>query len=109
MRNQEWWRHLQHKTMTIDIPFTHVAPKGYFYSFEKYKLGVIRIWLNNNRKFDYNLGKPTKTVWGFWNSKKNKYFAPVNSSTIGKEVDFEKTRNYTSMQIKHSPLDSFFV
>jgi hypothetical protein len=95
--------------MTFDIPFTHQAPEGYFYSYEEYKAGVIRIWLNNTRKFDYNLGKPTKTIWGFYSSKKKKYFAPVNSSTVGKEVDFEQTRNYTSMPIKQSPLDQFFV
>ena len=35
--------------------------------------------------------------------------APVNSSTVGKEVDFKNTRNYTAMQIKPSPLDAFFV
>jgi hypothetical protein len=95
--------------MSIDIPFNHKAPKGYFFSYEEYKAGVIRIWLNNTRKFDYNLGKPTRTVWGFYNFKKGKYFAPVNSSTVGKEVDFKNTRNYTAMQVKSSPLDSFFV
>jgi hypothetical protein len=36
-------------------------------------------------------------------------YAPVNSKTIGKEVDFKNTRNYTAMQIKPSPLDAFFV
>jgi hypothetical protein len=95
--------------MTFDIPFTHVAPKGYFYSYDEYKAGVIRIWLNNTRQFDYNLGKPTKTVWGFYSSKKKKYFAPVNSSTVGKEVQFENTRSWTSMPIKSSPLDAFFL
>jgi phage-related protein len=48
-------------------------------------------------------------VWGFYSSKKKKYFAPVNSSTVGKEVDFKNTRNYTSMPIKQSPLDAFFI
>ena len=53
----------------VGISFNHTAPDGYFYTFEEYKSGVISIWLNNNRKFDYNLGKPTKTVWGFWKRK----------------------------------------
>ena len=95
--------------MNQEVPFSHLPPEGYFYSFEEYKSGVISIWLNNTRKFDYNLGKPTKTVWGFYNFKKCKFFAPVNSSTLGKEVDFKNTRNYTAMQVKQSPLDAFFV
>jgi hypothetical protein len=95
--------------MNQEVPFNHSAPEDYFYSFEEYKSGVISIWLNNTRKFDYNLGKPTKTVWGFYKSKTRKYYAPVNSKTIGKEVDFKDTRNYTAMQIKPSPLDAFFV
>ena len=95
--------------MNQEVPFSHLPPEGYFYSFEEYKSGVISIWLNNTRKFDYNLGKPTKTVWGFYKSKTRKYYAPVNSKTIGKEVDFKNTRNYTAMQIKPSPLDAFFV
>jgi hypothetical protein len=48
--------------MNQEVPFSHLPPEGYFYSFEEYKLGVISIWLNNTRKFDYNLGKPTRTV-----------------------------------------------
>ena len=95
--------------MIQEVPFSHLPPEGYFYSFEEYKSGVISIWLNNTRKFDYNLGKPTKTVWGFYKSKTRKYYAPVNSKTIGKEVEFKDTRNYTAMQIKPSPLDAFFV
>jgi hypothetical protein len=95
--------------MIQEVPFNHTPPEGYSYSFEEYKSGVISIWLNNTRKFDYNLGKPTKTVWGFWKIKTNRFFAPINSKTIGKEVEFKNTRNYTAMQIKPSPLDAFFV
>jgi hypothetical protein len=95
--------------MNQEVPFSHLPPEGYFYSFEEYKSGVVSIWLNNTRKFDYNMGKPTRTIWGFYKSKTRKYYAPVNSKTIGKEVDFKNTRNYTAMQIKPSPLDAFFV
>jgi hypothetical protein len=93
----------------LDIPFDHVPPQEYFYSFEEYKSGVIRIWLNCTRKFDYNNGKPTKSVWGFYSSKKRKYFSPINSITIGKEVQYEDTRNYTAIQLKKTPLEKFFV
>ena len=95
--------------METPIDFRHQPPIGYFYSFEEFKPGTVSIWLNNKRKFDYNLGKPTRTIWGFWKSKTNKFFAPINSKTIGKEVDLKQTRDYTAMQIKSSPLDSLFV
>ena len=95
--------------METPIDFRHQPPIGYFYSFEEFKPGTVSIWLNNKRRFDYNLGKPTRTIWGFWKSKTNKFFAPINSKTIGKEVDLKQTRDYTAMQIKSSPLDSFFV
>jgi hypothetical protein len=95
--------------MKPEVPFNHTPPSGYFYSFEEYKSNVIRIWLNNTRKFDYNLGKSTRTIHSFYNTKTHKFFAPINSKTIGKEVDFKQTRNYTAMQIKQSPLDQFFV
>jgi hypothetical protein len=95
--------------MKLEVPFNHTPPEGYFYSFEEYKSGVISIWLNNTRKFDYNLGKPTKTIWGFWKSKTNKFFAPINSKTIGACVNIKETRNYTAMPLKQSPLDAFFV
>ena len=95
--------------MKPEVPFNHVPPSGYFYSFEEHKAGVISIWLNTTREFDYNLGKPVKCIWGFWGTKSRKYFAPINSKTIGKEVEFKNTRNYTAMQIKQSPLDQFFV
>ena len=95
--------------MIQEVPFNLTPPDGCSYSFEEYKPGVVSIWLNNPRKFDYNMGKPTRTKWGFYKSKTRKYYAPVNSKTIGKEVDFKNTRNYTAMQIKPSPLDAFFV
>jgi len=39
------------------------------------------------------------SIWGFYNVKKKKYFSPVNSKTIGKEVDIAATSPYTAMQI----------
>jgi hypothetical protein len=94
--------------MNQEVPFNHTPPHGCSYSFEEYKHGVVSIWLNNTRKFDYNLGKPTRTIWGFYKSKTRKYYAPVNSKTVGKEVDFKNTRNYTAMQVKQTPLEAAF-
>jgi hypothetical protein len=89
--------------------FPHKAPKGYSYSFEEFKRNVIRIWIHDSRVYDYNNGEPVKCIWGFYNSKKQTYFAPINSSTVGKEVPIECTRPYTAMQIKQTPLESAFT
>ena len=89
--------------------FKHQAPDGTHYEVEEFKKNVFSIWIHYNRKFDYNLGKPVKCIWGFYDYKKCKFFSPVNSSTLGKQIEFADTRNYTSMPIKKSPLDVFFV
>lgn len=89
--------------------FPHSAPEGYSYEYEQFNTRTISIWLNCHRRFDYNHGKPTRTIWGFYNPKKREYYAPVNSSKIGDKVRIEQTRNYTAMPIQQSILESCFV
>ena len=89
--------------------FTHKPPKGYSYEVEEFKRNVFSIWLRCDRKFDYNLGKPTRTIWGFYDYKKCQFHSPVNSKEIGKVVQFRNTRNYTAMPLKQTPLESAFV
>ena len=91
------------------IEFPHKPPKDYHYGTEEYKSNVVRIVLHCDRKFDYNLGKPTRTIWGFYSYKKCEFYSPVNSKEIGKVVEFKNTRNYTAMPIKQTPLESAFV
>jgi len=62
-----------------------------------------------SRKFDYNLGASTKTIWGFYSPKKKVYYAPVNSKTPGKEVNIEDTTSYTAMPLKKTLLEMCFV
>lgn len=88
--------------------FRHNPPEGYYYSFEEYASGVIRIWLHNTCKFDYNHGEETRTVWGFWKSKTNRFFAPKNSKQIGTQVSIKSTSKYTAMQINQTPLEACF-
>ena len=97
--------------LSVDLipQFTHKPPKDYTYEVEEFKRGVFSIWLRCNREFDYNLGKSTRTIWGFYSYKKCEFYSPVNSSTIGKVVNFKNTTKYTSMPLKESPLDKFFV
>ena len=89
--------------------FPHKAPKGYSYEFEQFNVSTIRIMLLCHKKFDYNLGAPTSTVWGFYKPKKRVYYAPINSKTIGAQVNIEDTRNYTAMPIKQTALEACFV
>ena len=97
--------------LSVDLipQFTHKAPEGYRYEVEEFKRGVFSIWLHCNRKFDYNMGKPTRTIWGFYSYKKCEFYSPVNSSTIGKVVNFKDTRDCTAMPLKLTPLEAAFV
>ena len=96
--------------MIVDCPpLPYSAPAGHYYEYEEFKHNVVRIWLCNTRKFDYNLGASTRTIHSFYNTKRKKYYAPINVKTVGKEVDIKDTRPYTAMQLKQSPLDAFFI
>jgi hypothetical protein len=83
----------------MKIKFPHSAPKDYYYGTEDYKRNVVRIVLHCTRHFDYNLGKPTKTVWGFFNTKTGKFYRPINYKDMGKEIqDLENTTSpYSGM------------
>ena len=97
--------------LSVDLipQFKHKAPKGYSYEVEEFKRGIFSIWLRCHRQFDYNLGKPTRTIWGFWSSKSGKFYSPINSKTVGNEVDFSKTTSYSSMPLLQTPLEAAFV
>ena len=89
--------------------FPHKPPKGYSYEYAEFKRNVIAVWLLCNRQFDYNLGTPTRTIWGFYNSKTKDYHSPVNSKTVGKCVRIEQTSPYSAMIPNLTPLESAFV
>lgn len=97
--------------LSVDLipKFTHKAPEDYSYEVEEFKRGIFSIWLRCHRKFDYNMGKSTRTIWGFYSYKKCEFYSPVNSSTMGKVVDFKDTRDYTAMPIKYQGVEAFFV
>lgn len=89
--------------------FKHNAPEGTFYQVQEFKRNIFSIWICYKKKFDYNNGKPVKCCWGFYDYKKCKFFAPVNSSTVGKEVKFDNTRAWSSMPINTTGVEAFFV
>lgn len=85
------------------------APKGYYYVTEEFKRNVVRIWLCTDRKFDFNMGKPTRTIHSFFNTKTGEYYAPINATKQGDKVDINNTRPWTTMPIKLNPLMNAFV
>ena len=96
--------------MTCEVPpLPYSPPDGYYYEAEEFKRNVISIWLCNTYNFVYNGGIQTRTIHSFYNTKTGEYFAPINSKSIGARVNIKETRNYTTMPIKQSPLDAFFV
>ena len=94
----------------IELPlnFPHKAPKGFSYEVESYKSNVIAIWLLHHRKYCYS-NDPVRTIWGFYNTRKGCYHAPINSTKHGDQVDISNTRPYTAMQLKLTPLEAAFV
>lgn len=97
--------------LSVDLipKFKHKAPPGTHYEVEEFKRNIFSIWVCYDRSFDYNLGKRVKCIWGFWDYKKCRFYSPVNSSTVGKEVDFDDTRPWTSMKINYTGVEAFFV
>jgi len=97
-------------SLSVDVipQFIHKPPKGYSYEVNEFKRGIFAIWLCCSHRFNYNDGKTSKSIWGFYNYKECKFYAPVNSKTVGKQVQFKNTRDYSAMPIKHYPLEQFF-
>jgi len=90
------------------LDFPHQPPEGYSYEYTSFKRNVTAIWLRNHSVFSYT-SDPVRTIWGFFNTKTGKYYAPINSKRIGKEVRLSDTREYTAMQLNLSPLEAAFL
>ena len=88
--------------------FTHQAPEGYSYEYTSFKRNVTAIWLRNHSTFSYT-SDPVRTIWGFYDSKKRKYYSPINSKKVGKEVQLSDTRTYTAMPLNLNPLEAAFL
>ena len=94
----------------IELPlnFPHKAPKGFSYEVESHKSNIVAIWLLHHREYCYS-SDPVRTIWGFYNTRKGCYHAPINSTKHGDQVDISNTRPYTAMQLKLTPLEAAFV
>jgi hypothetical protein len=91
------------------VEFPHTAPKGYSYEQVPFKRNVVAIWIHNHRKFSYNNGGTATSIWGFYNTKTKCFHSPINSKTVGNQVNIEDTSPYSAMVPKLSPLEKAFV
>ena len=87
------------------IDFPHLPPKGFSYSFESFNARYDAIWIINHGLFSYR-NTPPKSIWGFYSSKKGKYYAPINSKKVGKEVSIKDTTPYSAMKKNLNPLEA---
>ena len=95
--------------MELPNGFPHLPPKGYWYEAVRKNATTIAIWTVCDPGFIYNDGVPVRCIWGFYNTKKQQYYAPINSTKQGDPVDINDTRNFTAMQIKYKGLEGFFM
>ncbi len=89
--------------------FPHDPPKGYRYEVMQSKRNVISIWSVFERGFTYNDHNESYCIWGFYNTKTDTYYAPINSKKVGKDVRIEDTTPYTAMQLNLNPLELAFL
>jgi len=91
----------------LELPndFPHSAPKGYRYEATESKRNVIAIWSVFERGFNYNDHNESYCIWGFYNTKKRQYHAPINSKKVGDVVDVNRTTPYTAMQLNLNGLE----
>jgi hypothetical protein len=93
----------------MELDFIHEPPDNYSYEFEEFKKDVIAIWIRDHRKYVYNGGDKVRCIWGFYNTKKKSYFSPINSKTIGSQVNLKETTPYSSIKPKLNPLEQAFL
>ena len=89
--------------------FPHIAPEGYRYEVIQSKSNLISIWIVHCTGFTYNGHTESYCIWGFYDTKKQCYHAPINSKTKGAIVDINNTTPYSAMQLNLNPLELAFV
>ena len=82
--------------------FPHDAPTGYRYETIPFTTTVDAIWTISNRRFNYNDGDESRTIWGFvkYRGKTRRaysYHAPIRANKVGKVVDLSDTTPYSAM------------
>ncbi len=89
--------------------FIHEAPSGFRYRTSKHSAVVVSIWCDHLNNYNFNDGNQVSTIWGFYNTKKQQYHAPINSRKIGDVVDINSTTPYTAMQLNRKGLELLWM
>ena len=95
--------------MELPPDFIHEPPKGYRYRITQFRANVIGIWCDHLNHYCFSNGDKVSTIWGFYNTKKREYYAPINAKKIGAVVDINSTRPLTAMQINRRGLESLWL
>ena len=66
---------------------------------------LIGIWTKFNSGVVYNDDNGVSCIWEFYNPKKQQYYAPINSTKVGKQVNIKNTTPYTAMQLNLNGLE----
>jgi len=91
---------------SLPSDFPHEPPENYTYEVHHYKPNILSIWCCNHSQFVYNDGNVAKSIWGFYNIKKRKYHAPINSKRVGETVALDRTSAYSAMPLLKLALDT---
>ena len=83
--------------MEIPESFIHQAPNGYEYEAVRKKANVISIWTVYRSGVNYNDHNPSRCIWGFYDTKRDIYYSPINHKRIGNPIDIKDTSPYTAM------------
>jgi len=85
--------------------FIHTPPTdNHWYEEVRFKNNVIAIFLVYGPGYLFNNFNPHRTIWGFYNTKKQQFHAPKDIKTVGDVVNIEDTTPYTAMQLNLNPL-----
>ena len=84
----------------LPASFIHKPPKGYDYEVVPHKSTIDAIWIVHLAGFNHSDHHPVRSIWGFYDRRKESYRAPINSSKPGDTVDVSDTTPYSAMQIK---------
>ena len=91
--------------MELPVSFIHHPPENCNYEIKSFKRNLLAIWLLDYSYYNYTNISPIKTIWGFYNSRKEQYYSPINSTKQGDPVDIHTTTPYSAMVIKRNPLE----
>ena len=86
--------------------FPHSPPKDYKYKVQRKNTSVLSIWTVYQGEYVYNVGEESICIWGFYNPKKQQYYAPINSTKVGDKVSVNDTSPYSAMKKNLNPLEA---